>query len=71
MAEQKTQPEPGHQGEKPETLERPVEAFEEELADSVHPHGALDPTLLADHFDIRVITPDDIPGLRRSTVTSS
>ena len=37
MAEQKTQPEPGHrQGEKPETLERPVEAFEEELADSVH-----------------------------------
>ena len=37
MAEQKTQPAPGRrQAEKPETLERPVEAFEEALVDSVH-----------------------------------
>ena len=37
MAEQKTHPVPGHrQAEKPETLERPVETFEENLADSVH-----------------------------------
>ena len=33
MAEQKTQPVPGH---RPETLERPVETFEEDLANSVH-----------------------------------
>ena len=37
MAEQKTHPEAGHrQAEKPETLERPVETFEEDLANSVH-----------------------------------
>lgn len=37
MAEQKTHPVPGHrQAEKPETLERPVETFEEDLAVSVH-----------------------------------
>ena len=37
MAEQKTQPVPEHrQAEKPEMLERPVETFEEDLADSVH-----------------------------------
>lgn len=37
MAEQKTQPVPGQrQAEKPETLERPVETFEEELAEGVH-----------------------------------
>ena len=37
MAEQKTHPVPGHrQAEKPETLDRPVETFEENLADSVH-----------------------------------
>ena len=36
MAEPKTQPVPGHrQAEKPETLERPVETFEEDLASSV------------------------------------
>ena len=36
MAEQKTHAVPGRQAEKPETLERPVETFEEELTDSVH-----------------------------------
>ena len=37
MAEQKTHAVPGHlQAEKPETLERPVETFEEDLTDSVH-----------------------------------
>ena len=37
MAEQKTHPVAGNrQAEKPETLERPVETFEKDLADSVH-----------------------------------
>ena len=37
MAEQKTHPVAGNrQPEKPETLERPVENFEEDLAASVH-----------------------------------
>lgn len=37
MAEQKTNPETGkRQAQKPEALERPVETFEENLADSVH-----------------------------------
>ena len=39
MAEQKTSPHPEvgrRQAEKPEALERPVETFEEDLADSVH-----------------------------------
>ena len=37
MAEQKRHAVPGHrQAEKPETLERPVETFEEDLVDSVH-----------------------------------
>ena len=37
MAEQKTHSVSGNrQAEKPETLERPVETFEEELAESVH-----------------------------------
>ena len=37
MAEQRTHPETGRlQPEKPKTLERPVESFEEDLADNVH-----------------------------------
>jgi hypothetical protein len=37
MAEQKIHPVPGQrQADKPDTLERPLEAFEEELADGVH-----------------------------------